>query len=240
MEPRRDLTSEEMADGPTPSDSPEEYFRKARAFTEKHYRREMDHIWSTKFEEVGPNHFFLELTWVIHATGFNSKVVAKLMPRLTAAYGIGEDGSGWDRLGREDEDLMLSRVLKVCNNPQKAKAVHSTAKLMAGAMFPADVGRTESWEDFRQRRLSSPELLTKLPYVGKITCKHLARNIGILECVKPDLHLVRLADHWWFKDCDAMCLAMKPAEMPLGIVDLCLWFYASTFSTTWMKKDSGR
>jgi len=240
MEPRKDLTPEEMADGPTPADSPDEYFRKARAFTEKYYWKEMVHIWSTKFEEVGPNHFFLEYVWVVHATGFNAKVVAKLMPRLTAAYGIGEDGSGWDRLGRDDEGSMLSRVLKVCNNPQKAKAVHSTAKLMADAMFPADVGKTESWEDFRQRRLSSPELLTKLPYVGKITCKHLARNIGILECVKPDLHLVRLADHWGFKDCDEMCLAMKPSEMPLGIVDLILWYASSTFGTLAARKEGER
>lgn len=240
MEPKKDLTPEEMAGGPTPADSPQEYFRKAQAFTEKYYREEMVHIWSTKFEEVSPNHFFLEYVWVVHATGFNAKVVAKLMSRLTSAYGIGEDGSGWDRLGREDEALMLSRVLKVCNNPQKAKAVHSTAALMADAMFPSDVGKTESWKDFRQSRLSSPELLTKLPYVGKITCKHLARNIGILECVKPDLHLVRLADHWGFKDCDAMCLAMRPPEMPLGIVDLCLWYFASSFSTLNIRKPGDR
>ncbi len=240
MEPRRDLTPEEMADGPTPADSPKDYFRKAREFTEKYYHEDMDRIWSTKFDEVGPNQFFIELVWVIHATGFNAKVVAKLLPRLTPAYGIGEDGSGWDRLGKEAVDSMLARVLPVCNNPQKARAVHSTAKLMADSMFPDDVLRTESWEDFRRVRLSSPALLAKLPYIGKITCMHLARNIGILDCVKPDLHLVRLADHWGFKDCVEMCLAIKPEDMPLGIVDLCLWMASSTFGTISVRKDGER
>lgn len=240
MEPRKDLTPEEMAGGPTPADSPEEYFRKARAFTEKHYADEMVHIWSTKFEEVGPNHFFLELLWVIHATGFNAKVVARMLPRLKTAYGLAEDGGGWDRLGKELVEPVLARVLPVCNNPQKAKAVHSTAKLMTDAMFSADVGRTESWEDFRRTRLSSPELLTELPYVGKITCHHLARNIGLLDSVKPDLHLVRLAKHWGFKDCTEMCEAMRPPEMPLGIVDLIVWYSSATFGTLSARKDGER
>lgn len=240
MEPRKELTPEEMAGGPTPADSPQEYFRKARAFTEKHYADEMAHIWSTKFEEVGPNHFFLELLWVIHATGFNAKVVARMLPRLKTAYGLAEDGGGWDRLGKEPVESVLARVLPVCNNPQKAKAVHSTARLMADAMFPADVLRTESWEDFRQRRLSSPALLTELPYVGKITCHHLARNIGLLDSVKPDLHLVRLAKHWGFKDCTEMCEAMQPPEMPLGIVDLIVWYSSATFGTLSARKDGER
>jgi hypothetical protein len=240
MEPRKDLTPEEMADGPTPADSPLEYFRKARAFTEKHYADEMVHIWSTKFDEVGPNHFFLELLWVVHATGFNAKVVAKMLPRLREAYGLAEDGGGWDKLGRERPESMLARVLPVCNNPQKAKAVHSTAKLMANSMFPADVGKTESWEDFRKERLSSPELLARLPYVGKITCHHLARNMGLLDSVKPDLHLVRLASHWGFKDCTEMCKAVKPPEMPLGIVDLIMWYGSSTFGTLAARKDGER
>jgi hypothetical protein len=240
MEPRRELTPAETADGPTPADSPQEYFRKARAFTEKHYADEMVRIWSTRFDEVSPNFFFIEYVWVVHATGFNAKVVAKMLPRLRAAYGLAEDGGGWDGLGKEPVESMLARVLPVCNNPQKAKAVHSTARLMVDTMFPVNVLETESWEDFRGTRLSSPELLTRLPYVGRITCHHLARNIGLLGSVKPDLHLVRLASHWGFKDCVEMCEAVRPPEMPLGIVDLCLWYFASSYSTLGIRKSGDR
>jgi hypothetical protein len=241
MEPRRDLSPEEMEGGPTPADSPEAYFRKARAFAEKHYWDEMVRIWSTKFEDVSPGFFFMEYIWVVHATGFNAKVVAKMLPRLTAAYGIGADGTGWDKLGREHADQVLKRVLPVCNNPQKAKAVHNTAYSMCKAMFPLSPDDpVVTWEEFRKERLSTPELLTRLPYVGKITCHHLARNLGQLDSVKPDLHLVRLAAHWGFEDCTKMCEAMRPPEMPLGIVDLILWYASSTFGTITARKDGDR
>ncbi len=240
MEPRRDLSPEEMRDGPTPADSPKEYFRKALEFSRRNYSEEMERIASTRFDKVTPSSFFIEYVWVVHATGFNAKVVAKMLPRLTRAYGIGEDGSGWDGLGRKDEHEAVSRVLPVCNNPQKARAVHSTARLLTDALFPADVSRTESWEDFRGRRLSSPKLLAELPYVGRITCFHLARNIGLLESVKPDLHLVRLASHWGFRDCVEMCESMRPDGMPLGIVDLVLWYASSTFGTLEARKDGER
>ncbi len=233
MEPRRDLSAEDLKDGPTPADTYQEYFRKARQFAEKHYWQDMVRIWGTKFSDVSPESFFIEYVWVVHATGFNAKVVAKMLPRLCGAYGIGAGGEGWERLGSRPITDVLATVLPVCNNPQKARAVHATASLMWSRMVgldPADSSQ-ETWERFKEKRLSTPALMTKLPYVGKITCHHLARNIGLLDSVKPDLHLVRLADHWGFKDCNEMCEAMKPPEMPLGIVDLILWYAASTFGT---------
>jgi len=241
VEPRKDLSPEELRDGPSPSDSPSEYFRKAREFAEKYYWEDMARIWGTKFSDVSPNFFFIEYVWVVHATGFNAKVVAKMLPRLTEAYGIGPDGSGWDRLARKPEPDMLASVLPVCNNPQKAKAVRKTAALMADAMFPLDkTAPVETWEEFRERRLRTADLMSELPYVGKVTCHHLARNLGLLDSVKPDLHLVRLAENWGFKDCVEMCEAMRPPEMPLGIVDLVLWYASSTFGTLAARKDGRR
>ncbi|KAH0791132.1 hypothetical protein GPJ56_004943 [Histomonas meleagridis] len=36
--------------------------------------------------------------------------------------------------------------------------------------------------------------LTSLPYIGDVTKYHLARNIGLISCAKPDLHLCRWAE----------------------------------------------
>ncbi len=232
MEPRKPLKNEMMEYEPSIGDGPVEYFKKARIFAEKFYWEDMVRIWGTKFKEVNPNFFFMEYVFVVHATGFNAAVVAKMLPRLIPAYGLRPDGGGWDVLAREPEIFTLDRVLLVCNNPQKAKAVRRMAKMMADAMFPVDrASPVRTWEEYRDQELSSPELLTRLPYVGKVTCHHLARNLGLLDSVKPDLHLIRLADNWGFKDCVAMCEAMRPPEMPLGIVDLILWYAASTFGT---------
>ena len=68
------------------------------------------------------------------------------------------------------------------------------------------------------------EYLQTLPYIGKTTKYHLARNIGI-DCVKPDRHMVRLAEYFKFENPLEMCLEIQkfiPHEK-LGIIDYILW-----------------
>lgn len=229
MEPHKPLPG--IENPPDLSSGPHEYFKNALEFVRQHYPEQLKAFESIRFEDVDEDFFFREYVWVVHATGFSAKAVGKFMPRLLSAYG------GWDALACKEFDEVMRRVALVCNNPQKAKAVHATTKLMwEGIGGPNAVG----WGSWKKANLSTPELLAKLPYVGKVTCFHLARNIGLLECVKPDLHLVRMAKHWGFKDCVAMCEAVRPDGMPLGIVDLVFWYAASTFGTTSIRKDGDR
>jgi thermostable 8-oxoguanine DNA glycosylase len=228
MEPHKTLDSSIEKFRPSLKD-PREYFQKALAFSRQFYSEEMDQIASVKHEKVDEDLFFREYIWVVHATGFSAKAVGKFMPKLVDAYGY------WDKLGRKDFNTAFERVKKVCNNPQKAKAIHSTAKLMADELDKV------TWAEFRKARLSTPKLLQELSYIGPVTCFHLARNIGLLDCVKPDLHLIRLADHWKFKDCVTMCKAMgEGSGLPLGIVDLVVWYAASTFGTIDVRKEGQR
>jgi len=111
---------------------------------------------------------------------------------------------------------------------------------MCEDLRPWEDGLDARWEAWRQDRLSSPELLRRLPYVGPVTCFHLARNLGMLECVKPDLHLVRMAEHWGYPGCVEMCEDLRPDGMPLGIVDLILWYAASTFGTSGIRRAGSR
>lgn len=227
MEPHKELSGVEEF-RPHLSDGPELYFQKALAFTKKYYQSEMDAIASVKFNEVTPEFFFREYTWVVHATGFSAKAVGKFMPRLLEKYG------SWDKMAMEPFDDMFERVILVCNNPQKAKAIHKTSRLLKSEIY------SHGWEEFKNKKLSTPKMLADLPYIGGITCFHLGRNIGLLECVKPDLHLVRMADHWGFKDCVEMCEKVRPEGMPLGIVDLCFWYSASTWGTIEIRKEGSR
>lgn len=218
MEPHKELDLTRVQ-APPLDQGPQAYFDAALEFARANYADEMAYIGSTVFADVDPDMFFREYVWVVHATGFSAKAVGKFMPRLAEAYGP------YGVLAGEDFETAFDRVRKVCNNPQKAKAVHKTAGLLRDAI------EKDGWGKFRDESLSSPDLLQKLPYIGKITCFHLARNLGVLECVKPDLHLVRLAAHWGFSDCEALCRAVRPVGMPLGIVDLVLWYACSTFGT---------
>jgi hypothetical protein len=66
------------------------------------------------------------------------------------------------------------------------------------------------------------EWLKTLPWIGDITKYHLARNLGI-DCVKPDRHLVRIANKentTPFKLCKH--LAYKTGYR-IGTVDVILW-----------------
>lgn len=231
MEPHKELSGAEKF-RPNPDEGPKAYFEKALAFTREFYSQEMDSIASVRFEDVSQEHFFREHIWVVHATGFSAKAVGKFMPRLLEAYGP------WNLMTLDKFDDVYERVRKVCDNRQKIKAVYATADLMCSKMFVKE--HAVGWHEFKQDFLSTPAKLAELPYIGKVTCFHLGRNIGLLECVKPDLHLIRLADHWGFKDCEEMCRAVRPDGMPLGLVDLCLWYVASFFGTIDIRKKGGR
>ena len=54
------------------------------------------------------------------------------------------------------------------------------------------------------------EHLESLPWIGRITKYHLARNIGI-DVAKPDRHLVRLCARFGFKDVQEMCTYISKA-----------------------------
>ena len=235
MEPRRDLEPAMVEFDPPLDQGAIIYFEKALIFTRKFYQKELDQISSVKFEDLHPVHFFREVCWVIHATGFSAKAVGKFFERLMTAYGDFID------LAQEDKNTVIERVRKVVNNPPKIIAVHQMAKNLTLGLG------TVGWEEYKNQNLSSPDLLKKLPYIGKITCFHLARNIGLLECVKPDLHLVRLAKHWGYKDCLSMCEDIQKQheetsgeKLPLGIIDLAIWFSASSFSTLQIRKEGDR
>lgn len=219
-----------LTDKPELSDGPFKYFEKARKFTFDNYSDEVVRISSTNFKEVESRTFFHEYMWTVHTTGFSAKAVGKFFPRLVEAY------NSIELLAYESEEETLDRVLKVCNNRQKAIAVKKMATLIR------DKVDLMGWQTFRDTELCTPELLTKLPYIGKITCFHLARNIGLLDSVKPDLHLIRMARFWGFQDCIEMCKSIQSEnpDLPLGIIDLVLWYGASTFGTIEIKADGDR
>lgn len=70
------------------------------------------------------------------------------------------------------------------------------------------------------------EYLATLPYVGKITKYHLAKNLGI-DVAKPDVHLQRLMKRFWFADVQQMCESIrKKTHHRISVIDIVLWRYA--------------
>lgn len=85
----------------------------------------------------------------------------------------------------------------------------------------------EKWFEQLQKSENKIEFLDTLPWIGPITKYHLARNIGI-DTVKPDRHLVRLAEGYGYKTPLELCQEIqKTIPEKLGVIDLILWRYCN-------------
>jgi len=66
-----------------------------------------------------------------------------------------------------------------------------------------------------------------LPYIGRITRYHLAKNFGV-DCAKPDVHLQRLADLGG-ESVEQMCRRLAMASrFRVATVDVLLWRASAT------------
>lgn len=230
MEPHRNLVIGPDQEIPSIAlDDPHTYFRKAKKFVETFYRDELERISSISLDKISPDFFFREYIWVVHATGFSAKAVGKFLESLLHAYGT------YESLANKTFDEAFVPIKPICNNPQKSRAIWKTAQSLSKGI------EESGWDNFKNTELSTPGKLSKLPYIGNVTCFHLGRNIGLLDCVKPDLHLIRMAEYWKYNSCVDMCKDLSNnGEIPLGIVDLILWYSASHFGTLEIRKSGSR
>ena len=70
-----------------------------------------------------------------------------------------------------------------------------------------------------------PPKLTRLPWIGKITCWHLAKVLGA-DVIKPDVHLTRAAKWAGFETAVGLCKAIRDLGGDrLTVIDSVLWRY---------------
>jgi len=199
---------------PSLDDGLDVYYRAAITFVERHYPDILQKYRDLQPSSIGPEWFFTEYMWCVYVSGFNSKVVDKKFSDLLAAY------KTWDYICKNEEDLWAN-VSNIIANRRKFNAVITTRFLL----------QNNGWDRFRNTFLTSIEDIGKLPYMGKVMRHHLARNIG-LDTVKPDRHLVRLANHFGFSDAHTMCAVLgNRYNERIGVVDLILFYTASTYGT---------
>jgi hypothetical protein len=74
------------------------------------------------------------------------------------------------------------------------------------------------------------KFLQTIPFIGKITKYHLARNLG-LDYAKPDRHLVKIAALFNYSNVQKFCeIISKAVNEKIGVVDLIIWRYATIFN----------
>lgn len=168
---------------------------------------------STALTEPSPPAFMREAAWVVLSAGMSESVVRGLFSRLSAAM-------------CDFDPVMLSRnregaraaALAIFGHERKIGAILDIAA--AVCRIGPDAIRAELTDD--------PEgFLRSLPYIGPITWRHLAKNLG-LPVAKPDRHLARLAHAVGRESVDGLCdeIARWLGE-PVAVVDLVLWRWSA-------------
>jgi len=171
--------------------------------------------------------FMKNYLWCVYVSGFSAQVVTTNFDRLLEAYGVVCGGHFVEAHATGSPDI--EKVFQVWKNKAKFKAMSKTRALI----------KELSWPKFHEMYLTEkdPEVIGRLPFMGPALSRHLARNIGNMEMVKPDVHMVRLADIFvpHVKDSDAvtkttyLCKEVRKVcthmfDWPLGKVDMVLWY----------------
>ncbi len=192
-----------------------ECFRAARAYVSAHCAEELAWVRGITpelFDRMGCAEFLGEYCWVVYASGFRVDVLTRKFEQLKAAYCEFHA----DRICRLPS---ADAALAVINNRRKA----------AGFIAGCRRIHTEGFERFKARvKAGGLDALRSLPYIGPVTAKHLARNIGLLDVPKDDVWLVRLANDFGAADVEELTghIAREFGERK-GVVDLILWRFCA-------------
>ncbi|MBN9376211.1 MAG: hypothetical protein J0I40_12650, partial [Cellulomonas sp.] len=174
-------------------------------------------VWqaSAGLTSLSRRQFVREAAWVVLAAGMSDFVVRRVFPRFASAmfeFRLPE-------LTRYCDDAR-SAALSVFGHVGKVDAILQIAQQVAALTD----------EDLRRRLVGDAEgFLRGLPYVGPVTWRHLAKNVGV-QISKPDRHMVRLSHSLGWDDCEGPCREI--AEFigdPVAVVDV-VGFAASAFA----------
>lgn len=191
----------------------EDIFHIACGYAETHHKETISRYRNVKLEDITPEKFWSEYIWCVYTSGFRARTVTTKFPSLMNAIGP------WN--WTQPNPWVRKRILKVLANERKCDAILKCRTYMLNM----------GWDSFRIEYCQSPETFRQLPFVGGVTCYHIARNLGI-DAVKEDVHLIRLANYFGFGCATSMChyLSGLSAER-IGVVDYILWTYCAAFGT---------
>ena len=156
-----------------------ELFEKAEKFLrENGFGKEID--WCDnrpRFEQMNDREVLREYAWVVFNSGMRNSVIEALWGDITKAFRY----FNIDNI-LKDKDGVLRDALNVFGNYNKVDAVVQFAEKLAH-------------NSLQFRREVKDDVLTnldRLPFIGKITKYHLARNLGF-AFIKPDRHFSIIA-----------------------------------------------
>jgi len=169
---------------------------------------------SVDFNNISESDFLREHAWVTLSAGMKERVIRNLFHPISSSFYYWESA----KIIVENESHCRNSALRHFNNIHKINAIIITAKDISSKGFNL----------FKSSIHIDPlKILRSLPYIGPVTCYHLAKNIG-LQVAKPDRHLTRLANSVGYSDVQWFCkyISLQTGDS-IPVVDIVLWRFAS-------------
>lgn len=194
----------------------------AEGFVTKYFPQEIE--WCDQrppFQDVSEQDFLREYAWVVLCSGFRFEVIDKKWEEILEAFYWFEPELIWS-----NHDQARAKALTIFKHIRKITAILTMAGRLAKDGFNSI--RTPILTFNAKKRL---EFLESLPYIGKVTRYHLARNLGF-DYIKPDRHILRLAERFGVTPFELGQTIHQATGKRIGTIDVILWRY--------MEQEEGR
>lgn len=188
-----------------------EFYRSAKSWIEKSsFANELRWQAGLNQPNFSETDFLREYAWVVLNSGFRESVVRKHFDFISLCYCEWESAQEIFDLG----EVCSNAAASAFGNKRKLRAINYTAGFVHRMGF--DLFKAKLIEDFSGLALT-------LPFIGAITARHLAKNLGF-DAAKPDRHLARLAEEFGCASVNEMCLNIsKVTGDSLSVTDIVLW-----------------
>lgn len=167
-----------------------------------------------RIEELTEHRFLRESAWVVLTSGFREETVRSVFPTLSNIF------FGWKSATKivANAGGCVKNAMMVFGHQGKINAITVIASEVA------EMG----WDPIRTGLIQEGcSFLERYPYVGPVTSRHLAKNLG-MNVSKPDRHLVRLAEEAGYRSSDELCDVISATTGDrVGTVDIVLWRFST-------------
>lgn len=163
-------------------------------------------------KSLNESEFYREAAWVILSSGMSVRSVTSVFNKISSAFLNWEDSE--KILARGDN--CVNQALEHFNHEGKINAILSIIQHVNNIGF----------EVFKSKLIDNDiEYIQQFSYFGPATSFHLAKNIG-MNVVKPDRHLIRLAEALNFHTPYELCKVIaNRIDEKMSVVDVVLWRY---------------
>lgn len=153
--------------------------------------------------------FVREAAWVVLSAGMRESVVRRVFGPLSDTLCYFDP----EKLASRS-DIARTAALKIFRHERKIDAIFEIAEV-------ANRMGEKAIQDVLAHQPES--FLCSLPYIGPVTWRHLAKNLGA-PVAKADRHLVRIAQATHRTSVDTLCDEISTwLGEPVAVVDIVLW-----------------